>query len=102
VLLLVPGIGVVGGPTIIGLGVGVAATTGFGVGTGVGGKLLVTTTLLEGVGVAPTIRARVGVESVWLGWENKLVVKTSRNANTDKYFIGVFLWGEQLLVTISK
>ena len=46
---------------MIGVGEGVATITGFGVGIGVGGKLFVTTTIFEGVGVAPTIRTRDGV-----------------------------------------
>jgi hypothetical protein len=81
-------------PTTIGAGVGVAAKTGFGVGTGVGGKVLVTITLFEGVGVTPTIRARVCVVLDWTVCGNILVDKTSRNENTDKYFIRGILWGE--------
>ena len=48
---------------MIGVGVGEAVKIGFGVGVGVGGKLFVTTTIFDGVGVgvAPTIRTRDGV-----------------------------------------
>lgn len=43
------------------IGVGDGVATGFGVGVGVGGKLFVTITIFDGVGVAPTIRTREGV-----------------------------------------
>ena len=57
----------------------------FGVGVGVGGKLLVTTTVFEGagVGVTPTIRARAGGVGTGFNSCEKLVETEIRMAQNN-------------------